>query len=309
MDSLALACYLASVMACVFSFGVFSFLAFSYRRPFLKAYLLYLAAMLAQVTLALVGQVVYLVKANQVPDLVRDWLQLPGFLVVAAFTVTAPRFYLAFAETPYPAPMRVFLDSLAGLTVLLSPLSFLPQSQPWFKYLPGIVELFGFLTAIFYGQIKLISAYERLHDRLYRVGIPLIVVNAVICTLGSIIDSSVGQVQIASGQYPHGILFQPIAYTFWNALTLVWAIKSHRSGFFLKRANPAFDPERIRAFGLSEREVELAILVAEGAANKEISGRLGISANTVRNHLHHVFEKTGARNRVELLRLLLLGGE
>jgi DNA-binding CsgD family transcriptional regulator len=57
-------------------------------------------------------------------------------------------------------------------------------------------------------------------------------------------------------------------------------------------------------YGLTPREAELVALIAAGASNKEIASQLGLSGNTVRNHIHNVFEKTGARNRVELVRKL-----
>ena len=52
-----------------------------------------------------------------------------------------------------------------------------------------------------------------------------------------------------------------------------------------------------RPAGLSEREVEVLRLVAEGATNRAIAERLGISERTVATHLTHIFAKTGADNR------------
>lgn len=48
---------------------------------------------------------------------------------------------------------------------------------------------------------------------------------------------------------------------------------------------------------LTDREVHVLGQVAEGLTNKQIARRLGLSENTVRNHLSHVFEKLAARNR------------
>ena len=50
---------------------------------------------------------------------------------------------------------------------------------------------------------------------------------------------------------------------------------------------------------LSNREKEVLILLAEGLSNGEIGEELGIALNTVRNHVHSILEKLGARNRVE----------
>jgi putative nucleotidyltransferase with HDIG domain len=49
--------------------------------------------------------------------------------------------------------------------------------------------------------------------------------------------------------------------------------------------------------GLSDREVEVLVLVARGASNKEIAARLGLSAKTVQHHVAHVYDKIGVRSR------------
>src|SRR5438067_2149510 len=42
---------------------------------------------------------------------------------------------------------------------------------------------------------------------------------------------------------------------------------------------------------LSERELEVVRLVAEGLSNKEISSRLKLSDKTVKNHISHILAK------------------
>lgn len=55
-----------------------------------------------------------------------------------------------------------------------------------------------------------------------------------------------------------------------------------------------------RLSGLSEREGQVAKLVADGASNKEIAEQLSIAERTVKAHLTAIFEKTGARDRLQL---------
>jgi DNA-binding NarL/FixJ family response regulator len=50
---------------------------------------------------------------------------------------------------------------------------------------------------------------------------------------------------------------------------------------------------------LSDREVEVLDLVAEGFSNKLIAHRLSISEHTVKTHVASIFAKLGASNRTE----------
>jgi len=62
---------------------------------------------------------------------------------------------------------------------------------------------------------------------------------------------------------------------------------------------PAVEARRLKPL-LSEREQEVVGLVAQGFRNKEIAEQLGISEQTVKNHLHNIFDKLGVSDRLEL---------
>ena len=51
---------------------------------------------------------------------------------------------------------------------------------------------------------------------------------------------------------------------------------------------------------LSQREREIIILIAQGYKNKEIAEKMFITEQTVKNHLHNVFDKIGVSDRLEL---------
>jgi two-component system nitrate/nitrite response regulator NarL len=51
---------------------------------------------------------------------------------------------------------------------------------------------------------------------------------------------------------------------------------------------------------LSVREREIVALVAQGFKNKEMAERMFISEQTVKNHLHNIFDKLGVSDRLEL---------
>jgi DNA-binding NarL/FixJ family response regulator len=53
---------------------------------------------------------------------------------------------------------------------------------------------------------------------------------------------------------------------------------------------------------LTNRELEILKLIAAGFSNTEIAAALVVSAATVKTHINHIFQKTGARDRAQAVR-------
>jgi ATP/maltotriose-dependent transcriptional regulator MalT len=56
---------------------------------------------------------------------------------------------------------------------------------------------------------------------------------------------------------------------------------------------------------LSDRELEVLVLVARGFANRQIATQLHISEATVKRHLANIYEKIGVRSRSDAVRTAL----
>jgi two-component system response regulator DesR len=74
------------------------------------------------------------------------------------------------------------------------------------------------------------------------------------------------------------------------------------------RGDPVIDAELVAAAlrirnPLTPRESDVLALAAQGAPVKEIAHRLRLAAGTVRNHLSRIIVKTGARTRLEAVRV------
>lgn len=52
---------------------------------------------------------------------------------------------------------------------------------------------------------------------------------------------------------------------------------------------------------LTRREQQIIKLLGSGASNIEIADKLYVSENTVKTHLHNVFKKINAKNRLQAL--------
>jgi two-component system, NarL family, nitrate/nitrite response regulator NarL len=51
---------------------------------------------------------------------------------------------------------------------------------------------------------------------------------------------------------------------------------------------------------LTPREQQIASAIANGHTNRDIAARLGITEQTVKNHLTSIFEKVGVDSRLQL---------
>ena len=52
----------------------------------------------------------------------------------------------------------------------------------------------------------------------------------------------------------------------------------------------------------SSAPVYIASLIAAGLSNTEIAASLVLSAATIKTHINHIFQKTGARDRAQAVR-------
>lgn len=75
--------------------------------------------------------------------------------------------------------------------------------------------------------------------------------------------------------------------------------------------NPDFtSPAPLERLGISPREAEVLLWLAQGKSNADIAGITSVAESTVKKHLQHIFEKLGLENRqaAALLAVRVLGG-
>ena len=119
-------------------------------------------------------------------------------------------------------------------------------------------------------------------------------------------DNSQGCLSVPRGGGLHSI---SLVVTPMPAVRVAWTGADPRWLVFV------FDPEQrvkpsaeliSRELGISAREGEIAVLLSLGHTLSSVATQLGISLHTVRVHLKHIFEKTGAHSQSDLVRRVLL---
>ena len=79
---------------------------------------------------------------------------------------------------------------------------------------------------------------------------------------------------------------------------------SQLMGGFAKSSRPRHD----LSDDLTQREIEILQLVAEGLSNKSVAQRLSVSENTIKYHLGKTFQKLGVQSRTEAVTYAIRSG-
>ena len=77
------------------------------------------------------------------------------------------------------------------------------------------------------------------------------------------------------------------------------AITRKTASFLMKQIAQPIGKPKGQETPLSDREIEIIRLLAEGLSNKSISERLSLSENTIKYHLKNILQKLNVQNRTE----------
>ncbi len=99
-----------------------------------------------------------------------------------------------------------------------------------------------------------------------------------------------------------GVYFLALSITIMTFLFITFVRIGREDGD--KKTNNALTLQDLEEYHITEREFSVILLISQGLTNKEIASELGISANTVNNHVANIYGKTQVRSRIDLLNLL-----
>ena len=93
-----------------------------------------------------------------------------------------------------------------------------------------------------------------------------------------------------------------------DLLAIVSALSRNPEGDNVVVSMPRDSLERIgdgHESALSDRELEVLVLVARGFSNRQVATQLHISEATIKRHLANIYEKIGVRSRTDAVRIAL----
>ena len=96
-------------------------------------------------------------------------------------------------------------------------------------------------------------------------------------------------------------------FTFFAGNTFLPIYLNYGTKLSTFEADPAKDlsfEEFCKKFEVSPRETDVVREICNGLSNKEISEKLFLSLQTVKDHTHRIYIKTNVRSRVQLINLV-----
>ncbi len=124
------------------------------------------------------------------------------------------------------------------------------------------------------------------------------------------LDALPASVLAAAGQARHGPATSRVPGASGRWVSVHAAVLESEAGaptvsVVLDAARPAqLEALMVRAYGLTDREREVAGRVVRGASNQQVASDLGVAVDTVQRHLGNIFDKTAVRSRAELVGVL-----
>lgn len=254
---------------------------------------------------------------NDLPILPTYTVNVFYFMVFGILSYAAPRLFHHLGGIPWPSWKRILHLAIATFPLpVLVTILFLRMAG--IDALPILLRIeFGFYVYAFFAVLAaaLVQGAFRLRviERpIQRAALLSAIILTVICFPGFIVDVNWQYFQEDSRRLVQpGFTFLPIYFLAWNILSIIFAaraffaIQSEENHLWAEASRLEVPEASYSRYGLTDQEKKILLMVIHGESNQDIAEKLFISLGTAKNHIHHIYTKTGARSRLELARLIV----
>jgi len=259
----------------IFTFGFYGIWGQVAIKAFLTSY----------ISVELLERISYIAALLGLPFLVFAWLMLIQFSFGISGRKNTNWFVLWFLLLNFS--VIVFVGYFLTKTSMWKPVSLLKY---YFITMHSLYSVISALLIIFPGKSRsIIHDYDS-----KRIGPGIIIIMVLQCLPLVFYDSQPYLAAIFTFTFFAGNTFLPI-YLYYGTLFTVFSTGT--SGDF------SFE-EFCKRFEVSPRETDIVREICNGLSNKEISDKLFISLQTVKDHTHRIYVKTNVKSRVQLIYLV-----
>ena len=217
-----------------------------------------------------------------------------GFVVIAdlAFLIVfIPYFTTWVIASPWRQPYKGGFYALAFLYLVLG-----VSQEIWSYKVFDQAMLLLFVFVVGFCLIVMLRNLQSIENKTARAS----AISIIIVSIAMVPAILLALIFPALKPFLFGFYFLALSITIMTFLFMEF-VRIAREG---KTENRTLVLEDLQQYHITEREFSVIELVSEGLTNKEIAVQLGISANTVNNHVANIFAKTKVRSRIDLLNLL-----
>ena len=208
--------------------------------------------------------------------------------------MTTPLSSLAERQHNIPVFWKKWLIAFSLLLILLIGLGYFINALPYLQYVVAIFLGISVVTSMI--LIRLTKpqkglAYREKADRMFAIAFLVIVPLSLLANFA-----------LAEDNYALKVGFTlPLVFILLAGSKLLDDLK--RLSFFNAHTVPK--EQHFKNYSLTEREKEIATLLAKGTPYKQIAEELHISMPTVKTHASNIYRKCGVKSRSELTLLLI----
>ena len=224
-------------------------------------------------------------------------LAVLGALGYGLLGYALPLFSLDLTSVPVTARRTVVHGFLAAVMVVAGCLTELLPGAPTFvvNYC-AVIGLYG------YGMFILIRGLQKIEDPALRVLTRRLLFLGGATALPGVAQLVLRYLPDAPNdlrQYP---LVQLVYYLGSIGLILSHTVRPPQANAAARGG--VLPVDFVMRFNISPRECEIIMALEQGVSNSTLAETLFISAQTVKNHIYHVYQKTGVKNKVQLINLI-----
>jgi DNA-binding CsgD family transcriptional regulator len=290
--------YLISLSTGVLSIGISTGIYLHYRREPILYYILFLVS-LALIIIALSItrylanlRALYFTRFFSPTDVL-------GFTGLIMVMVILPRFLHSLIARPYSKLKKFFFPGLASFQAVIILLSgFYELEERFIVYFS-----FPFIFVFLYCLVFISTSIGKSGNPLLKNGIIVFFILSLLYFPLNLLEMIRERYSFFNVSYEFELLTLPLYFFALNLFSIIFGLLFFDQPSFIEkgRVTEYFQ----RSYGISSRESEIIEYLVSGFSNEEIADKLFISTKTVNNHIYNIFQKTGVKNRVQLVNLLI----
>jgi DNA-binding CsgD family transcriptional regulator len=225
-----------------------------------------------------------------------DVLGIIGLVMVMVFL---PRFLHSLIARPYGKLKKLLFPGIAliqATIIFFSGFFELEETLLIFFSLP-------FISVFLYCLVFISTSIGKMGNRILKNGIIIFFILSLLYFPLNIIEMIRDRYSSIHISHHFEMFTLPLYFFALNLFSIIFAVLFFNQPAYMDKGKVT---EYFQSsYNISKRESEIIEYIVSGLKNESIADKLFISSKTVNNHIYNIFQKTGVKNRVQLVNLLI----